>query len=151
MVHALSDARRVLGPDGTLVDLRPLSASFPIDAIVGSDAIKVGEASAATGAEDDRAADRSVREQVAGGWLVSRHHAQFDIHFYWDTTAEMADYMRSGRTLKRVTPSYAEIDAALETASRRAGTPARLRCTRRMMLTSYERSSLLTRNGVRSQ
>jgi hypothetical protein len=139
MVHALSDARRVLVPDGTLVDLRPLSASFPIDAIVGSEAIRVGEAGAASGPDDDRAADRSIRTQVEGGWLVPRHHAHFDIHFYWDSTAAMADYMRTGRTLKRVAPSYSDIDASLQAASRCAGMPARLRCTRRMMLGSYSK------------
>jgi hypothetical protein len=139
MVHALREASRVIDRDGTLVDLRPLAESFPIDAIVGSDALRVGEADAATGAEDDRAADRSVREQSDGGWLLLRHQAQFDIHFYWDTIPAMAEYMRTGRTVKRVTPSYADISAALQAASRRTGLPARLRCTRRMVLASYEK------------
>jgi hypothetical protein len=140
MVHALRDAWRVLGLNGALVDLRPLSVSFPVDAIVGSDAIRVGEASAATGAEDDLAANRSIRAQVESGWLTPRHRAEFDIHFYWDTTAEMADYMRSGRTLKRVTPWYSEIDAALQALSGRARSSPRLRCTRRMMLGSYAKA-----------
>jgi hypothetical protein len=139
MVHALREASRVIDRDGTLVDLRPLAESFPIDAIVGSDAIRVGEADAPTGAEDDRAADRSVREQTDGGWLLLRHQAQFDIRFYWDTISAMAEYMRTGRTVKRVTPSYADISAALQAASRRTGLPARLRCTRRMVLASYEK------------
>jgi hypothetical protein len=137
MVHALRDAWRVLGPDGTLVDLRPLSASFPIDAIIGSDAIRIGEADSATGAEDDRAADRSIQAQAQEGWLVPRYHAHIDIYFYWDTTAAMADYMRTGRTLKQVTPSYAEVDAALQAVSARTGAAARLRSTRRMTLASY--------------
>jgi hypothetical protein len=141
MVHALRDAWRVLITAGTLVDLRPFSRSFPIDAVVGSVAIRVGKADAATGVDDDRAADQSIRVGVAAQWLVPRHRGQFDIHFYWDTTDEMADYMRTGRTLKHVTPSYAEIDAALKTASRRGERPARLRCTRRMALGTYAKGS----------
>ena len=139
MVHALNDACRVVRADGTLLDLRPRSASFPIDAVTESESIRVGEADAATGADDDRAADESVRAATARGWLVPQHRSQFDLHFYWETTPEMAEYMRTGRTLKHVTPSYAAIDAALHAASSRGGRPARLRCTRQMTLGSYRK------------
>jgi hypothetical protein len=137
MVHALRDAWRVLGPDGTLIDLRPLSGFFPIDVIAGFDATGVAEADSTEGTELDRAADRAIAAKAEEGWLVPRHHTEFDIHFYWNTTAEMADYMTTSRTMKRVTPSYPDIDAALQAASARAGAPGRLRCTRRMMLGSY--------------
>lgn len=137
MVHALRDAWRVLGPERTLIDLRPLSGFFPIDVIAGFDAIKVAQADSTEGTELDRAADRAIGAQAEEGCLVPRHHAEFDIHFYWNTTAEMAEYMTTGRTVKRVTPSYAEIDAALQAASEGSDFPARLRCTRRMMLASY--------------
>ena len=137
MVHALRDAWRVLGPDGTLIDLRPLSGFFPIDVIAACEAIRVAEADSTEGTELDRAADRAIAAQAEEGWLVPRHHAEFDIHFYWNTTAEMAEYMTTGRTTKRLTPSYPEIDAALQAVSARAGDAARLRATRRMTLASY--------------
>jgi hypothetical protein len=137
MVHALRDAWRVLGPHGTLIDLRPLSGFFPIDVMAGLDAITVAEADSTEGTELDRAADGAIRAQTEEGRLVPRHHAEFDIHFYWNTTAEMAEYMTTGRTTKRVTPSYTEIEAALHAVSARAVGAARLRSTRRMILASY--------------
>ena len=137
MVHALRDAWRVLRPHGTLIDLRPLSGFFPIDVMAGFDAIRVAEADSTEGTELDRAADRAMRAEAEDGCLVPRHHAEFDIHFYWNTTADMTEYMTTGRTVKRVTPSYADIDAALQASRAQAGGTARLRCTRQMMLASY--------------
>ena len=137
MVHALRDAWRVLGPDGTLIDLRPLSGLFPIDAVAGLETVRVGKADSTDGLELDRAADEAIRAQVDDGALVPRRHTQFDIQFYWNTTDDMVEYMTTGRTAKHVTPSYAEIDAALQAMTARAGRAARLRATRRMMLASY--------------
>jgi hypothetical protein len=137
MVHALRDALRVLAPKGTLIDLRPLPTMFPIHAIAGSAEIVVGRGDATATAEDDRAADEAVAAQVDGGWLVPQHQTEFEIHSYWDTVWEMADYLRTGRKPKPVTPPYDKIDVALRAASARVAAPARLRNTRRMTLASY--------------
>jgi hypothetical protein len=140
MVHALRDACRVLVPDGTLIDLRPLATIFRIDAIVGATAFAVGEGDTTASAEDDRAADRAVADLEVDGSLVPHRRTQFELHFYWDTTAAMAADLRAGRRPKPVTPTYEEIDAALRAAAVRTGYAARLRSTRRMMLASYTKS-----------
>jgi hypothetical protein len=137
MVHALRESCRVLGAEGILIDLRPVSALFPIDAVAGSSEFRIGEGNATATIEDDRAADRAILEQVDGSWLVPRQHTKFEIDYYWDTTSEMAEFLRTGRVPKTVTPDYAEIDAALRAAGNRADTPARLRSTRRMTLYSF--------------
>ena len=137
MVDALRESYRVLHVDGILIDLRPLSTRFPIEAVAGADAFSLGEGDGTATADDDRAADRAIHEQVRTGLLTPRRHFAFDIHFYWDTTAEMADFLRSGRVPKRVTPAYADIDAGLRAASDRAGVHTRLRATRRMIIGSY--------------
>jgi hypothetical protein len=137
MVHALRDAVRVLVPDGILIDLRPLPTVFPIHAVGGSSQIAIGQGDATATAEDDRAADAAIATQVDAGWLVRQYQMEFEIQYYWDTTREMAEYLRTGRKPKPVTPSYQEIDAALLAAGARFGVPARLRNTRRMMLASY--------------
>ena len=141
MVDALRDSWRVLEAEGTLVDLRPVSARCPIDSVTGSRALPLGECNATATIEDDRAADRALLEQVTGGWLTPHHSAAFDIHFYWDTTAEMADFLQGGRVPKTVTPSYAAINRLLRAAGDRNAAPARLRCTRHMTLCSYVKTS----------
>ena len=137
MVHALRDSWRVLGVEGILIDLRPLSTRFPIDAVTASHEFRLGEGDATARIDDDRAADLATLDLVRAGWLTPLRHMEFDIRYYWHTTDEMADFLRSGRVPKTVTPSYAEIDAALRAASDRAEGAARLRATRRMTLRSY--------------
>ena len=137
MVHALGESWRVLDVEGILIDLRPLSTRFPIDAVTESNEFRLGEGDATATIDDDRAADLATLDRVRAGWLMSLHRVEFDIHYYWQTTDEMADFLRSGRVPKAVTPTYAEIDAALRAASHRAAAPARLRATRRITLRSY--------------
>ena len=137
MVHALRESWRVLNVEGILIDLRPLSTRFPIDAVTESNEFRLGEGDATATIDDSRAADLATLDQVRAGWLTPLQRVEFDIHYYWHTTDEMADLLRSGRVPKAVTPSYAAIDVALRATTERAGTPARLRATRRMTLGSY--------------
>jgi hypothetical protein len=137
MVHALRESLRVLRSTGILIDLRPFSIVFPIDVIAGSSAFRVGQGDAAATIDDERAAERAVAAEVERGSLMPRYQTRFELYFYWNTVAAMADYMRTGRTVKRVTPSYSEIDAMLGAAADRTGAPARLRATRPMTLASY--------------
>lgn len=139
MVHALRESWRVLRNTGTLIDLRPLSTVFPIEAVTGPTAAQIGEGSAAATAGDERAAERALAIQIRDGALVPRHEARFEVRLYWDTTAAMAEYMRTGRTAKQVKPAYDEIDAALRAAADRSGTPASLRATRPMTIGSYSK------------
>ena len=136
MVHALREAERVLVPKGTLVDLRPLSTSFPIDAVSESCEIRMGTADGTATVADDRAADRAMAMEVESGRLLPRCRTELEVRYYWDTTADMADWMRTGRAVKPVTPSYTEIEDALR-AARAGGAPVRLRGTRRLVLASY--------------
>jgi hypothetical protein len=145
MVHALREGWRVLRDNGTLIDLRPLSIVSSIDAITRSGVLQVGECDGTATAGDDRAAQQAVLTQVGGGWLVPRHEGQFEVHVYWDHTDDMAEYVRTGRAVKPVRPSYGEIESARQAAAEHAGAPARLRATRPMTIASYTKGKRLLR------
>jgi len=136
MVHALREASQVLSPDGTLIDLRPRSTVFPIAAVGASGTTQIAEGDATATAADDVAANLAVSTAVDEGWLTPRHDSEFEIHSYWSSTTDMAEYLRTGRIPKRVTPSYAAIDAAFGTARSRDNS-MRLRSTRTLTLRSF--------------
>jgi hypothetical protein len=43
MVHALRESWRVLVPGGSLIDLRPLSASSPVQVVTGNKIVPAGK------------------------------------------------------------------------------------------------------------
>ena len=137
MVHALRDARRTLVRKGVLVDLRPRSTVFSIDVVAGPHTEAVGKADASAGEADDRAADAAIQVEVNAGRLTPRSEARFEVHFYWDTTAGLLEYLRTGRRPKLLDRPGDEIEAKLQMIRAEAGPAARLRCTRQMSFASY--------------
>lgn len=137
MVDALRDGCRVLRPGGTLIDLRPLPGTFSIDAACGSRVRAIGHGDATATLPDDRAADAAAAYACERRWLVARAQIEFEIRYYFDTAAEMADYVHTGRRPKRVTPSFEAIEAALSNARAEFGPPTRLRSARVLRLSSY--------------
>jgi len=81
MVHALNEIRRVLAPDGILIDLRPLAANWPIEVATSQDFLEAGRLSdSATGLEDDRAANESMANAEAQKWFIRQREEFF--HFF---------------------------------------------------------------------
>jgi len=96
MVHALDEIRRVLGPTGLLIDIRPLEARWPVEVAAGSGMVEVGRLTDLPIAiADDEAASQAMREAESRGWFVRLQEQEFPFFYYWDTPSEMKEFMDS--------------------------------------------------------
>jgi hypothetical protein len=94
MVHALNEIRRVLAPDGILIDLRPLAANWQIEVATSQDFLEAGTLSdSSTGLEDDRAANESMAKAEAQKWFIRQREEFFSFFYYWDSPNEMKEYV----------------------------------------------------------
>ena len=94
MVHALNEIRRVLVPDGIMVDLRPLAGSWPIEVATSRDFQEAGRvADSPTGLEDDRAANETMTKAETQKWFSRQREEFFPFFYYWDSPNEMKEYV----------------------------------------------------------
>jgi len=140
MVDALHGIRRVLQSGGMLVDLRPVSATCPIELRSGSQITLAAEADAFGMAADDGAADAAAREAVARGWFVPQRTFHFDIDFCWNAPQELVSYIETSTRMQGVRPSYDAVEAAFREAAEAAGGSVRLCCRRPFLLSTYTKS-----------
>src|SRR5512140_943892 len=94
MVHALNEARRAVKTDGLLVDLRPLLDRWPIELASARQQRQVGRATdLAEPLADDAAANAAMAESAASGHWMREQQEEFSLFYYWDTPAEMQEYI----------------------------------------------------------
>ena len=94
MVHALSEIRRVLTPDGIMIDLRPLLNHWQIDVISARELRETGRVQDfPIGLADDKAANRYAAEAEAKGWFVREQEELFSYLYSWDTPKEMEEWI----------------------------------------------------------
>src|SRR5512142_3309296 len=94
MVHALQEAQRVLAPGGLVVDLRPLLDRWPIELASAREQRTVGRAAdLSEPVSDDAAANAAMAEAAASGRWARELQEQFPLLYYWDTPAEMQEYI----------------------------------------------------------
>ena len=94
MVHALEESRRVLKPDGILIDIRPLNGQWPIE-VASARGVKE------TGRLDDfpeprsadRASNEAVKEAEALSWFRREQEEFFPFFYWWDTPSEMEEFI----------------------------------------------------------
>jgi hypothetical protein len=136
MVDALRDGWRVLADGGTLIDLRPRVAAYPLELVTSDAVVRVGYTDTTSRAEDDTAADAAVATALTRGWFTPRVQDAFEVQIVWDSVHDLQRWA-ADRTSTRVSPSFEELEAIY----RRAGTQSepRLRSFRRMILGSYSR------------
>ena len=96
MVHALDEIRRVLAPNGILIDLRPVSDQWPVE-VVSARAIKeTGRVmDLPVGLADDEAANQSIKEAAEKGWFVREEEEFFPFYYSWDSPREMEEYLET--------------------------------------------------------
>jgi len=92
MVHALSEARRVLTPRGVLIDVRPVVAPIVVEVIVAGRAIWTKEVASYSAPEDVAAADAAVQHAISCEWFAFEKSNPFDFEIFCDTAAELSAY-----------------------------------------------------------
>jgi hypothetical protein len=86
MVHALDEARRVLKPNGLLIDLRPGVVHRQAGILSGGRWRLIGVMRESL--DDDRAANRAVRRVLQQGGLKRESRVQFEVLRVTDTLDE---------------------------------------------------------------
>jgi hypothetical protein len=94
MVHALAEIRRVLAPDGILIDIRPLADCWPVE-VVSTRGFKE------TGRVDDLpeqvnadiASNEAMKDVESRGWFIREQEEFFPFFYSWDTPNEMEEYI----------------------------------------------------------
>lgn len=96
MVHALSEIRRVLVPDGILIDLRPILDRWPIEVITSRTTRQTGHIQdLPPGLADDEAANRCIAQAEQDGWFIREAENLFPFVYSWDTPSEMEEWIET--------------------------------------------------------
>ncbi len=93
MVHALKEIWRVLAPGGLLLDLRPYSASWPVEIVAGERVIRLGAVDDTLALPDDIAASKAMTQVVDDGWYSRERDGAFGYDWYWDTLDELRTHV----------------------------------------------------------
>lgn len=94
MVHALSEIRRVLLPNGILIDLRPILDHWQIEVVSAREVQETGRVQDfPIGLADDEAANRSMEQAEAQGWFYREQEEFFSYVYSWDTPKEMEEWI----------------------------------------------------------
>ena len=94
MVHALSEIRRVLVPDGILIDMRPILDRWQIDVSSAREVRETGRVQDfPLGLADDEAANRAIAQAAANGWFVRDGQEFFSYVYSWDTPGDMEEWI----------------------------------------------------------
>jgi hypothetical protein len=114
MVHALSEIRRVLVPNGILIDLRPMLSNWPIEVVSAREICETGRIQdLPLGLADDNAANQSIAQAEQNGWFRREAEEFFPFYYAWDSPSEMEewiteeweDFIQLDEESKRVTRS----------------------------------------------
>jgi hypothetical protein len=94
MVHALEETRRELKPEGVLIDIRPLSGTWPIEVASASRVQETGRVSDfPEPLHADRASNEAMKEVEARGWFQREQEEFFPFFYSWDTPKEMEEFV----------------------------------------------------------
>ena len=86
MVHALTEAHRVLKPDGILVDLRPAAVHRRVGVVYNGEYRQLGRMREKF--DEDRSANRAVAQILQQGLFETEWHSRFDCQRVMDTIDE---------------------------------------------------------------
>jgi len=137
MVNALQEARRVLTPNGVLVDVRPVTAPIIMEMVIDGQAVWAKTVDSYSAPEDVAAAGAAVQHALSNEWFVFETSLPFRFDIYCDTAAEFSVYAEA-RKLRGAEIPYQELEERRREFGAE-GQPARLRCRRPWMLSTYRR------------
>jgi len=92
MVHALLECWRILGREGTLIDLRPVHSNPPLEVISSESRFVPGHLVDEAEAVDDQAAHEAMDEVVRRGYFAAQMRDSFKFASYWDTLEGLLAY-----------------------------------------------------------
>jgi hypothetical protein len=94
MVDALSEIRRVLVPDGILIDMRPLADRWPVEVASSRGVTESGRV------EDlpeqiggDVASNQAMQDVESRGWFRRESEKYFPFFYSWDTPSELERFV----------------------------------------------------------
>lgn len=94
MVHALNEIRRVLVPDGLLIDIRPLMNRWQVEVTSMREIRQTGRVQDfPIGLADDEAANRAIAQASENGWFSGGEQEFFLYPYSWDTPGEMEEWI----------------------------------------------------------
>src|SRR5512141_3021694 len=138
MVHALDEIRRVLAPNGLLIDLRPLLDQWPIEVAWLGGYRQVGRATdLSEPLADDAAANSALAKQTAEHRFDRELDEVFPIFYYWDTPKEMQSYIEEdwGDVISVDESAWSSLRASWATAN----ADARVRMRMKLLITRYRK------------
>ncbi len=136
MVHALKEIWRVLSPAGTLIDLRPFVASYPVEVVTGDDVQTAGTVDDSKKLADDAAADSALKQLLQAGLFALEYQTTFDFLWYWDASEEMKAYYEDK------SPPVFIPDHVIERTQRlltEMGSEAKIRVRIKMLISRYRK------------
>ena len=94
MVHALNEIRRVLTPEGILIDLRPVLDRWQVEVLSAREIRETGRMQDfPLGLADDEAANQSMTKAIEDKWFVREQEEFFSFVYSWDTPKEMEEWI----------------------------------------------------------
>lgn len=135
MVHALKEIWRVLVLDGIMIDLRPFADNWPLAVVDGGQVYDVGLLDASPGSVVDAEANKAVSLVLREGLFSCEYAQLFTQSLYWDTMAEMEDYIEAHWATEVLLPKSIKEKAQKILAS--VGVGAKLRLNLSMTIARY--------------
>ncbi len=94
MVHALNEIRRVLVPNGILIDLRPVLDNWHVEVASSRETRETGRVQDfSMGLADDAAANRAMAEAENNGWFKRDSEEFFPLYYSWDSASEIEEWI----------------------------------------------------------
>ena len=93
-MHALDEVRRVLAPDGILIDLRPLADNWRVEVVSLREVKRTGHVEdLPVQTNGDVAANAAIQAAEKRGWFKREQDELFPLFYSWDTPSEMEEFV----------------------------------------------------------
>lgn len=94
MVDALSEIRRVLVPNGILIDVRPLADRWQVEVASSRAVVESGRVDdLPEQISGDVASNKAMQEVESRGWFTRESEELFPFFYSWDTPSELEKFV----------------------------------------------------------
>ncbi|RPJ23269.1 MAG: hypothetical protein EHM33_21400 [Chloroflexi bacterium] len=136
MVHALGEIRRVLVPNGILIDLRPVMDRWQVEVASAREFRETGRVhDLPSPLADDEAANRAMAQASEDGWFARQREEFFSYYYSWDTPSEMEEWI--AEEWDDFIGMHEETKRATRSAWALGGADARVRLRVKMLITRW--------------